>query len=235
MDAAHLVYREVSRRSGRDDLILEHLPLVRHIVGRLAATLPEHVDRANLESAGVCGLVESAANFDPERGVAFSCYAYPRIRGAILDELRRNCPLPQHVLERLALLRAVSARCVHPPTTDELAHTAGLSSREVEDCLRAAQLVRQDPWPEDLADQLPAPQVPTPQQQLERSELLSLLTTAIEELPEQMRIVITLYYRNGLRLREIAEVIGLSESRVSRILSSAEARLRQQLVSEEET
>src|SRR5207253_2587988 len=101
-------------------MILSHLPLVRHVIGRLAAQLPPGTDVENLESAGTLGLVEAAGNFDPARGSDFGTYAYGRIRGAVLDELRRNCPLPQHMLERVARVRRAYEELRPPVTVDAL-------------------------------------------------------------------------------------------------------------------
>src|SRR5262245_61098490 len=89
----------------RDELIVSHLPLVKHVIGRLIGELPPGVDIENLESAGVLGLVEAAGRFDPTQNAQFKTFAFLRIRGAILDELRRASPLPQHMLERVSRIR----------------------------------------------------------------------------------------------------------------------------------
>lgn len=230
MEAAIKAYQDVRRRAERDALIVEHLAFVRHILGRMVTRLPSHTDRENLESAGLCGLVEAAGQFDASRGVSFKTFAYPRIRGAILDELRRNCPLPQQMLERWSRIREAYARIGSEVTPENLAAATGLSVEEVEDCLRAIQLARPDSWYEELAeltgddDPLTAPGA-----RLEVEEQLEALTRAIEELPKTMRMVVTLYYRDELRLKEIGEVLELSESRVSRILSRAQLLLRQRM------
>src|SRR5262245_16577406 len=101
------VYQQFSAQAQREELILAHLSLVRHILGRLTAKLPPRVDLDNLEAAGILGLVEAANRFEPERGVAFKTFAYTRIRGAIYDELRRNSPFPQDLLERIAIVRRI--------------------------------------------------------------------------------------------------------------------------------
>ena len=225
MEAPLRVYQRVSGRDGREALILEHMPLVRHIVGRVVASLPDHLDREDLESAGVCGLVEAAGRFDQGRGVAFATFAYPRIRGAVLDELRRNCPLPQRLLEKLSLIRSLLAGDPGSLTAESLSAATGLTTDEVDDCLRAISVATDD----RLADRVAARYDEAPEEPLLRSELLDLLSQAIEELPDQMRIVVTLYYRNELRLKEIGEVLNLSESRVSRILTAAAVRLREQV------
>lgn len=221
-------YRNVSRQTLRDKLIVEHLGFVRHVLGRVACDLPEHIDRENLESAGVLGLVEAAGQYDPDRGVAFTTFAYPRIRGAIVDELRRNCPVPQQILQHWARIRQASAQLPLPVTTEALSSATGLTVDEVETCLSAMRLTRIESWedpetgnaePESPA----APQEDTVRDQMEQQQLLA---DAIEALPKQMRLVIILYYNEQLRMKEIGAVLGLSESRISRIISAAEHRLR---------
>src|SRR5438876_11670053 len=98
MQAGAQTYQEHAVKAQRDRLILDHLPLVRHAIGRLVGRLPTGVDTENLESAGILGLVEAAHRYDAERGVKFETFAYPRIRGAMVDELRRSSCLPQQVL-----------------------------------------------------------------------------------------------------------------------------------------
>src|SRR4051794_2131254 len=95
-------YQRQADQQKRDELIVSHLPLVKHVIGRVIGDVPPGVDVENLESAGVLGLVEAAARFDPSRNANFKTFAYLRIRGAIVDEMRRNSPLPQHVHARLS-------------------------------------------------------------------------------------------------------------------------------------
>jgi RNA polymerase sigma factor for flagellar operon FliA len=229
MEAGLTAYRQAAARDERERLILDHLEDVRHILGRIAVRLPRDVDRQNLESAGVLGLVEAAGQYDPQRGVDFGAFARLRIRGAILDELRRNCPLPQRMLKRLALVKQAYLRLDPPVTSAALARLTGLSQEEVEECQQAAVLIRQEPWTHDIEKKL------TDDSSVDRDGAASILqhedrtalVDAIEQLPERERLVLTLYYLEDLRLREIAEVLHLSESRVSRLLSRAEEQLRQ--------
>lgn len=229
MEAGVAAYRQVASRADRERLILNHLEDVRHILGRIAARLPGEIDRQNLESAGVLGLVEAAGQFDPARGVAFGAFARLRIRGAILDELRRNCPLPQRMLKRMALVRQAQLRIDPPVTVDAVARVTGLSIKDVEECRQAAALVRQEPWSEDLTEALVdlTGSYGEGLESISRQEDRARLADAIERLPERERLVVTLYYVEDLRLREIAELLHLSESRVSRLLKQAEAALRQ--------
>jgi RNA polymerase sigma factor for flagellar operon FliA len=215
-------YRDVARQGRRDQLILDHLPLVRHIVGKLTAELPSGIDIENLEAAGVLGLVEAATSFDPEREVRFKTFAYIRVRGAILDELRRNCPLPQPMLEALAKVRKAYRTLPAPVSVAALALASGLSEDEVSDCLAASRLTRMvslSPGSRDWTTRLD--DEGRPEAPLERAEEARLLDEAIAALPERERLAVTLYYREDLRLKEISVVLSLSESRVSRILNAA--------------
>ncbi len=125
-------YLERAAQGRQDQLVLDHLNLVRHIAGKVAVQLPSGVDRENLHSAGVLGLVEAARRFDDRRGVAFAAFAQTRIRGAILDELRRNCPLPQAMLKRIAVVQRVRERSPPPLTPELIARHAGLTVEQVE-------------------------------------------------------------------------------------------------------
>jgi len=229
-EAAVRAYQTVQRKSARDALILEHLGFVKHVLGRLLAELPEHVDRENLESAGVMGLVEAATQFDDSRGIAFTTYAYQRIRGSILDELRRNCPLPQSMLQRWNRIREAYATLGEEATPESLAAASGLTVAEVEDCLQAIRLTRPDAWYEELNDEVPCRVAESEaEERLHREDQLRLLTQFIERLPPRERMVFTLYHRDGLRLKEIGAALNLSEGRISRILSRAELGVREAL------
>jgi RNA polymerase sigma factor for flagellar operon FliA len=224
-------YQRQADQTRRDDLILGHLPLVKHVIGRLVGGLPPGVDVENLESAGVLGLVEAASKFDPTRNAQFKTFAYMRVRGAILDELRRNSPLPQHMLERVSLVRKAYRTLPHPVTAEDLAAATGLSVDEVADTLAAERFTRQVSWeqtaePNGLG---PAVAVAPPDAEAEQWESMQELTDAIEALPPKERTAITLYYREDLRLREIAEIMQLSPSRISRLLSKATFELGEKL------
>jgi RNA polymerase sigma factor for flagellar operon FliA len=210
---------------------MANLSLVRHAIGRLIAQLPPGVDIENLEAAGTLGLVEAATNFDPSRGVEFAAFASIRIRGAVLDELRRNCPLPQHMLERVAKVRKAYEELPPPVSVEALAAATGLSQDETLDCLAAIPMTRPLPWHDsgEAASSLPDHRVERPDAEAERAEQKRVLKEAIESLPERERLTVILYYADDLRLKEIGQVLDLSEARVSRILSAALMRLRESL------
>ena len=227
MHSAVKAYHKVCKMDLRDRLILEHLYFVRHILGKMLGGLPETVDSDNLESAGILGLVEAAGQFDPTRGTAFTTFAYQRIRGAILDELRRNCPVPQAILQNWALIRDASTHMTPPLTTEKIAERTGLSLAEIDDCIAAMRLTRPENWADELGD-LPMPEsrdeaVDAGSHLVEEKQLLA---DAIEELPEKMRLAITMYYLDDMRMKEIGEVLNLSESRVSRLIGAAELQLK---------
>lgn len=222
MQQAKRAYDAVAQKERRDQLILEHLPLVRHLVGKMTAELPPGVDIDNLESAGVLGLVEAAHRFDPERGVQFKTYAYTRIRGSILDELRRNCPLPQQMLQQMARVRQAYEEMPAPVSAAAMAAATGMSEAEIADCLAAIRMTRWLSWEEKghpIGTRLDDPR--RPDRLVEKDEQKRLLTEALNALEERERMIVTLYYLEDLRLKEIAEVLRLSESRVSRLLNAA--------------
>lgn len=224
-------YQHTADQQRRDDLILGHLPLVKHIIGRLLGALPASADAENLESAGVLGLVEAASKFDPSRNAQFKTFAYLRIRGAIVDELRRNSPLPQHVLGRVALVRKAYRTLPHPVTVEALVAATGLTADEVADALAAERFAKTTSWEQAAEPGALEPAVPTeaPEEEAERAERAQQLATAIEQLPPKERTAVTMYYQQDMRLKEIAAVMNLSVSRVSRLLSKALFELGEQI------
>jgi RNA polymerase sigma factor for flagellar operon FliA len=213
----------------RERLILEHLPLLHHIVGRMSWDMPGKVDREDLLGFGMIGLIAAADSFEPQRGLKFSTYAFPRIKGAILDELRRMDFLPRGRREKVrALDRAVAEleqELGLPPTMEEIAARLGVDSEEVDEILHSARVagaVSIDDGPsDDLASMLSDPKSNDPEDSAEFKEMRALLVRAIADLPEAERAVVTLYYGEELLLRDIGEVMGVSESRVSQIHSRA--------------
>lgn len=224
-------YQQQADRAKRDELIVSHLPLVKHVIGRLVGNLPPGVDVENLESAGVLGLVEAAGKFDPTRNAQFKTFAYLRIRGAILDEIRRNSPLPQHMLERVSLIRKAYRTLPQPVTVEALAGATGLGYDEVSDALAAERFSRQVSWEQTAEPNgfFPAHAAEPPDAEVERWEAVQQLGEAIEALDPKERLAVTLYYKEDLRLKEIAEVMRLSPSRISRLISKATFELGEAL------
>ncbi len=224
-------YQRTAEQQRRDDLILSHLPLVKHVIGRLLGDMPASADAENLESAGVLGLVEAASKFDPTRNAQFKTFAYLRIRGAIVDELRRNSPLPQHVLGRVAQLRKAYRMLPHPITVEALVAATGMTADEVADTLAAERFAKTMSWEQTAEPNAlePAAAAEAPDDEAERAEQSAQLAAAIEALPPKERTAVTMYYQQDLRLKEIAAVMSLSVSRVSRLLSKALFELGEQI------
>jgi RNA polymerase sigma factor for flagellar operon FliA len=218
-------YTRTAEQTARDSLVVSHLWLVRHLTGKVTARLPAGVDIENLESAGMLGLVEAANRFDASRGVDFKSFAALRIRGAIYDEARRNCPLPQEVMQRVMLVARAQEQLTPPIHIDDLVAETGLTKDEVLDALLAMPLIRVQSLDQVVSD--PARHTESSAEvSAEQSEQKRLLADAIAALPERERLVVTLYYMEDLRLKEIGEVLKLSESRVSRLLAAAQFQLR---------
>ena len=213
----------------RDQLIVSHVPLLKHVVGRMIVDLHGSIERDDLVGWGMLGLIHAADSFEPARGLKFSTYAFPKIRGAILDELRRLDFLPRGRRERVRDLDRVVAeleqRTGTPPALEEIASALSVSARDVDEILLSARSAVTASLDEGLSPQLQAlladPSDSDPQQHAEKQELAQLLTQAISELPEQEKSVITLYYAEGLFLRDIGEILGVTESRVSQIHTRA--------------
>lgn len=229
----HMVqeYSATATQSARDELILEHLWLVRHLVGKLTARLPPGVDVDNMESAGLLGLVEAAQRFDVSRGVDFKAFAALRIRGAIIDEARRNSPLPQEMLQHVRLVSKAQETLMPPITVEALSEVTGLTADQVLDALTAIPLTQVKSL-DPTADELSRVTADASATDLEREEEQRVLADAIASLPERERLIVTLYFKEDLRLKEIGEILGLSESRVSRLLAAAQLQLREYVLAQ---
>ena len=221
-------YSRTAEQTARDALVITHIWLVRHLTGKVTAHLPAGVDVENLESAGMLGLVEAASRFDVTRGVDFKSFAALRIRGAIYDEARRNCPLPQEVMQRVMLVAKAQEKLTAPVSVDDLVDETGLSKDDVLDALLAMPLIRIQSLDQAVDDPTRHTES-SAEATAERAEQKRLLADAIAALPERERLVVTLYYMEDLRLKEIGEVLKLSESRVSRLLAAAQFQLRTQV------
>ncbi len=221
----------------RDKLILDHVPLLRHIAGRMALDLPSNFDREDLVGYGMLGLILAADSFEAERGLKFSTYAFPKIRGAILDELRRQDFLPRGRREKVrevdrAIARIMQANGI-PPTPEELAADLGASVEEIDEILLSAKTAGRttldDEGGANLSALLSDPRCESPLGSAEWNESKQRLEQAIHSLSEQDKLVVTLYYAEELMLREIAEILGVTESRVSQIHTRALYRLNREL------
>jgi RNA polymerase sigma factor for flagellar operon FliA len=203
----------------------------------MSLDVPGRIQRDDLFGWGMRGLIEAADAFEPARGLAFSTYAFPRIRGAILDELRRMDFLPRGRRERLREVeRAISElEQAHgtPPAPEELARHLDTTVDEIDEVLHSARVAS---WASleggpsaELGALLTDPRSEDPIGSAEWNELKALLIQAMGSLPEPEKTVITLYYGEELLLREIGEVLGVTESRVSQVHSRALYRLNREL------
>jgi len=229
----------------RDKLAVEYLPLVRHVVARIARHLPAHVDTDELFQVGSIGLVNASRAFDESRGVSFKTYAFALIRGAVLDELRRLDVVPRSTREKIRALEAHANRLSHelgrPPAPSEIAEAMDITRRQVEDLQRAARSVAvlslddgsASPDALLVRDILPCPRSIDPGANAAKLEQIEVVAHRIRDLPETDRRVIIMYYREGLLLREIGEILGVTESRVSQIHSRALDRLQELLLEED--
>jgi RNA polymerase sigma factor for flagellar operon FliA len=222
--------------SGRDRLVLEHIPLLKHIVGRMIA--PTGVERDDLYGIGMLGLIAAADSWDSSRGLKFSTYAYHKVRGAILDELRKQDVLSRGKRELVRdverFVQATEQQRGIAPLPEEIAEALALPVEEIDDALTSARSAGEISLESEgdesrLSALLGDPKSEDPVGSAEFAELKQLLVEAIEELPEQEKTVITMYYAEELLLRDIGEVLGVSESRVSQIHSRALYKLNRQL------
>ncbi len=222
----------------RERLILEHISLVRHIAGRLTLDLPGSMDRDDLIGFGMIGLIGAADSWDSGRGLKFSTFAYPRIRGSILDELRRSDFLPRGRREKVRNLDTVVARLEQdngvPPSPELLAEAMQIDLDEIDEIIASAAGAVEATLDEGPGDSLAAllrdPTSPDPVESAEWNEMKNLLVRVIEDLPDQEKTVITLYYAEELLLREIASIMEVTESRISQIHSRALFRLNGEMV-----
>ena len=232
-----------SQTAEREQLILEHIPLVRYLVGRMAAKLPQHLDLQDLMSSAMIGLINAADRFDSSRGVLFKTFAEQHIRGTILDELRSYDVLSRSMRDKYKRLERELRRLEHllgrNPTSEEVAGALQMSLDEyyvlLDDVHVFTFISLDDSWEGDdgtplcLADVLSESEAKNPQQQVMTMQLAEALGEAIDKLPEKERLAVTLYYNEDLNLKEIGDALGLTESRISQIISQAMVRLRSRL------
>ena len=237
-------YRSSGDQATRDRLILTYAPLVKFVAGRVGANLPAHVDEQDLVSYGLLGLIGAIERFDPDREIKFETFAIARIRGAIIDELRSLDWVPRSVRTRARQIeRAIGTlekELMRAPTDEEIAKKLGLSTDELEDSLheisRTSVAALDELWsPSGTGDQVSLIDTieddsgPDPEMSLELTEVKEALAEAISDLPEREKLVVTLYYYEELTLREIGEVLGVTESRVSQLHTKAILRLKAHL------
>jgi RNA polymerase sigma factor for flagellar operon FliA len=235
-------YKADGDKRARERLVVAYSPLVKYVAGRTAAGLPPHVEEADLISYGLDGLVSAIERFDLGREIKFETYAITRIKGAIIDELRSMDWVPRSVRARTREIERAHAKLEHKlqrtPTDEELAAELGMSGDELQDALIAishSSIVALDElWSVSdssgdqvsLMDTIEDPGAPDPAKALDVGDLKDRIADSIARLPEREKLVIALYYYENLTLREIGEVLGVTESRVSQLHTKAVLRLR---------
>ena len=238
-------YKSSGSDRAREQLVVAYSPLVKYVAGRMSSGLPAHVEEADLISYGLIGLINAIERFDIEREIKFETYAITRIKGAIIDELRALDWVPRSVRARAREIERAHGKLEHrlqrTPSDEEMAAELNISVEEFQDSLvkisNSTVVALDELWAVSdssgdqvsLLDTLHDPEAPDPQQLLDASELKDRLADAIAALPEREKLVIALYYYENLTLREIGEVLGVTESRVSQLHTKAVMRLKSHL------
>ncbi|MFK7740445.1 MAG: sigma-70 family RNA polymerase sigma factor [Planctomycetota bacterium] len=233
----------------RDRLVEQFLPLVRYVVARLPVTMPNSLDKDDFYSVGVIGLMHAASTYDPGRGASFKTFAYTAIRGAILDEVRKHDPVPRNRRDRLRKMDRKNSELWtelgREPTLPELAEALESTESELDDDLQALHTSRVLSLDErysagdgssdgvTMSATVADARSSDPVAGADAHEQNDRLTRAISELPETDRHVVVLYYNEQLYLKEIGKILGVTESRVSQILTRATERLRLKLKEQE--
>ncbi len=222
----------VVNKSKRDKFIMDYLPLVKYVVGKFMMYLPSHIDQEDLFESGILGLIEAAERFDDSKNVKFKTYAFHRIRGAVLDYLRLQDWVPRSVREKDNLIKnaynALEQELNRTPHVEEIAEAMGISCSDLDkmmvDINMCSMLYLEDiSFGGNEDSKVKANEIikdektSGPLSNLESQEEKDVLERAITELPSKEKLVITLYYYEDMLLREIAEVMNLSESRVSQL------------------
>lgn len=232
-------YRKRPDERNREQLIVHYLHLVKWVVGRVASTLPQHVKIEDLYSSGVLGLIRAIERFDPSKNAKFESYAILLIKGAIIDELRRLDWIPRSVHQKANQIAKASEDLAkqlgREPTEMELANFLSMTEKDLGELLeriRPAILISLNGEVEGEEESIPIAESIADDHALnsslaaEQSECNRVLEKAISELPTQEREVLFLYYFEELMLKEIGQLIGVSESRVCQIHSKALLRLK---------
>jgi RNA polymerase sigma factor FliA len=236
-------YKTENDERARERLVIAYSPLVKFIAGRMASGLPAYVDEADLVSYGLFGLIGAIERYELDRDVKFETFAVARIKGAIIDELRSLDWVPRSVRSRARQIEkanaALEAQLGRAPSDEEMAEQLSLTVDEFHDELleiaNSSVLALDDLWtfadPEgggqiSVLDTIRDPNAADPEVEAQTTEVKNRLADAIESLPERERIVVALYYYESLTLREIGEILGVTESRVSQLHTKAVLALR---------
>ena len=237
--------KEDGDERARERLVVAYLPLVKYVAGRMASGLPSHVEEGDLISYGLIGLIGSIERYDLDREIKFETYAVARIRGAIIDELRSLDWVPRSVRAKARDVEKAHSQLENKlgraPNEEEMADKLGVSVDDFRTTLleiaNSSVLALDDLWtvsdPDggqvSLLDTIRDPNAIDPEEAIDTVELKDRLADAIESLPDRERLVIALYYYEALTLREIGDVLGVTESRVSQLHTKAVLGMRSHL------
>ena len=223
-------YRATGEAALRNRLVLQYAPLVKYVAGRLRTRMPDSVDPDDLVSDGVLGLMDAIERFEPSRGLSFQTFAVPRIRGAIIDGMRSMDFVPRSVRDKLrAVQRAqvlLEERLGRVPEDAEVAREVGIPVQQLRDLSRQANSNHASLDDFDLADELSS----AADHRVEQGDVNASLMRVVDQLAERDRVIIALYYFEGLTLAEIGQVLGVTESRVSQVHRRATTTLREKLL-----
>lgn len=240
LEASQMNFEEDKTRR-REELIMTYAPLVKFIAERMAIRMPSHISKDDLTSAGIIGLFDAIDNFDSSRGIKFETYAFYRIKGAILDEMRRLDWIPRSVRKEVqeieAAITAIRVKLGRDPEDHEIALELGVSLEsyfKMIDKAKGINLMSLDEsvtGSSDTAVNKMKSKTPSPLDELNKNEVKRVIADALSKLSEKEQLVVSLYYFNELTLKEIARVMGLTESRISQVHSKAIITLRAKLKS----
>src|SRR5512144_2486872 len=235
-------YKEDGDKRAREQLVLAFSPLVKYVAGRMSSGLPAHVEESDLISYGLVGLISAIERFDPGREIKFETFAITRIKGSIIDELRSLDWVPRSVRTKAREIERANAKLENQlrraPTDQEMADQLEVTVEEFQESLmrisNSSVVALDELWTVSdasgdqvsLLDTIQDPQALDPAQEMDATEMKDHLADAIARLPEREKLVVALYYYENLTLREIGEVLGVTESRVSQLHTKAVLRLR---------
>lgn len=238
-------YKADGDRNARERLVLAYSPLVKYVAGKMGSGLPSYVDDADLISYGLTGLISAIERFEPSREIKFETYAMSRIKGSIIDELRSMDWVPRSVRMRAREFERANAKLEHKlhraPTDQELADELGVTPEELQEHIQqisnSAVIALDELWSVSdssggqvsLLDTIEDPNAADPEKSYDAVTVKEQIAEAISRLPEREKLVIALYYYENLTLREIGEVLGVTESRVSQLHTKAVLRLKSRL------
>src|SRR5947208_5547684 len=241
-------YKKSGDEKARERLVLAYSPLVKFVAGRMSSGLPAHIEESDLISYGLLGLIGAIERFDPDREIKFETFAVARIKGSIIDELRSLDWVPRSVRAKAREIENAHSKLERElgrtPTDDEVANELGMSNDDFQESLlqisNSSVVALDELWAVSdasgdqvsLLDTMKDPSAVDPARELGVSELKDRLAHAISRLPEREKLVVALYYYENLTLREIGEVLGVTESRVSQLHTKAVLRLKARLQGE---